>query len=286
MGCILSQMHFETCPSPTSVTQLEALTTLRDIFESWRLLPPPNPMSYRGPTASRPRVDMQVTPRTRPAWTPPPPAPSLLHPRHQERPPITPRQLTFPTTILPRMDTEVVSPPRVAEQPPPRVGFAPIMAPAPVLPPRQPIAHRTRAHAPAPLALFTGQAPTFAGRIPTPKSSVTKSSSGVGFAGLCKAHSMTPPEITNFALLCSALSVLDTALGEFLEHQQLRRDPRYKPIWDTSYANDSAKASVKVPSTTPNGLQEPTHFSSLTTTIFQSTNRKKSVIACRLRGPT
>ncbi len=49
---------------------------------------------------------------------------------------------------------------------------------------------------------------------------------------------MAPPEITNFALLCSAISVLDPASGEFLEHRQLRRDPRYKPIWDTSYANE------------------------------------------------
>ncbi len=35
----------------------------------------------------------------------------------------------------------------------------------------------------------------------------------------------------------SALSVLDPATGEFLEHCQLHRDPRYKAIWDTSYAN-------------------------------------------------
>ena len=34
-----------------------------------------------------------------------------------------------------------------------------------------------------------------------------------------------------------ALSVLDTSTGEFLEHRQLRRDPRYKETWDTSYAN-------------------------------------------------
>ncbi len=36
----------------------------------------------------------------------------------------------------------------------------------------------------------------------------------------------------------SALSVLDPATGEFLEHRQLRRDPCYKAIWETSYANE------------------------------------------------
>jgi hypothetical protein len=35
----------------------------------------------------------------------------------------------------------------------------------------------------------------------------------------------------------SALSVLDPATGEFLEHRQRRRDPCYKAVWDTSYAN-------------------------------------------------
>jgi hypothetical protein len=51
-----------------------------------------------------------------------------------------------------------------------------------------------------------------------------------GFAGLCQALSqLDMPE---------ALSVLDTSTGEFLEHRQLCRDPRYKTTWDTSYANE------------------------------------------------
>jgi hypothetical protein len=60
---------------------------------------------------------------------------------------------------------------------------------------------------------------------------------------------MKPAEVDAFAFLCealtledgpglSALSVLDPATGEFLEHRQLRRDPRYKATWDTSYANE------------------------------------------------
>jgi hypothetical protein len=35
-----------------------------------------------------------------------------------------------------------------------------------------------------------------------------------------------------------ALSVLDPFTGKFLKHRQLRRDPRYKAICDTSYANE------------------------------------------------
>jgi hypothetical protein len=68
----------------------------------------------------------------------------------------------------------------------------------------------------------------------------------LGFAGLCQAFSMSPKEADGFAYLCamlekvdspSALSVLDPTTGDFLEHPQLCRDPRYKTTWDTSYAN-------------------------------------------------
>jgi len=51
-----------------------------------------------------------------------------------------------------------------------------------------------------------------------------------GFADLCQGLSLLDvPEV---------LSVLDSSTGEFLEHRQLRRDPRYKASWDTSYANE------------------------------------------------
>jgi hypothetical protein len=58
---------------------------------------------------------------------------------------------------------------------------------------------------------------------------------------------MSPKETNCFAFLCeallkvngpSALSVLDPATGEFLEHCQLHQDPRYRTTWDTSYANE------------------------------------------------
>jgi hypothetical protein len=57
---------------------------------------------------------------------------------------------------------------------------------------------------------------------------------------------MFSKEANGFAYLCAALekvdspsdlSVLDPTTGDFLEHCQLCRDPRYKTTWDTSYAN-------------------------------------------------
>ena len=55
-----------------------------------------------------------------------------------------------------------------------------------------------------------------------------------------------------------ALSVLHPSIGEFLEHCQLRRDPRYKATWDTSYpmsSDDFVKELVRVPPPIPNGSQ-------------------------------
>ena len=60
---------------------------------------------------------------------------------------------------------------------------------------------------------------------------------------------MTPKEVTEFAYLCEALtqidhttpealSVPDRDTGKFLEHRQLCTDPKHKPTWDTSYANE------------------------------------------------
>ncbi len=58
---------------------------------------------------------------------------------------------------------------------------------------------------------------------------------------------MTPKEVDGFAYLCkaltkvdspAALSVLNPATGEFLEHRQLGHDPRYKTTWHRSYSNE------------------------------------------------
>ncbi len=112
-----------------------------------------------------------------------------------------------------------------------------------------PIAHRTRARAKAPFALFTSGRPCRDGvsyHILTAKT-LRVPEEPLRFAGLCRAFSMSPKEANGFAYLCavlekvdspSALSVLDPTTGDFLEHHQLCCDPRYKTMWDTSYANE------------------------------------------------
>ena len=154
-----------------------------------------------------------------------------------------PRWLDFtdtPAQPFPRVP--VVSPPANSYPPP---------APPTLLPNHEPIAHRTRSRVQAPLALFTSGRPYHEQvkyHIPTAKAT-RPAEEPLAFAGLCESFHMKPAEIDAFAFLCealtledgpglSALSVLDPATGEFLEHRQLRRDPRYKATWDTSYANE------------------------------------------------
>jgi hypothetical protein len=218
---------------PTSISQVEAITNLRDFFESWRLLAPPSFQPPRLPMPGRPRVPTQDSPRVvspappTPACTitwSPPPRPSgstFLSPTPVQAPfQATPQQLDFTGTPAPRV------------RPFPQ---SPLPVPLTGLPPREPIAHCTRSWAPAPasLALY---AETLQSRVEP-----------IGFAGLCRA--MPTTEVTKFAGLChelslldipTALSVLDSSTGEFLEHRQLRQDPRYKTIWDTSTPTSSA----------------------------------------------
>jgi hypothetical protein len=228
-------------PPPTSISQMEAIANLRDLFESWcKLSPPPiSPGHVLAPGLPRvasklPRVATPLSPIVAatpvPAWTPPPQPASFLHPL----PPVpdsvhvTPCRITFDDVPLPR----VTNKPRL-----------PIL-----LPPRSTIAYRTRSCSNAPLALFAGCHPfheRFSYHIPTAKLTCAPEKH-LGFAGLCHAFTMSPKETDCFAFLCeaffkvngpSALSVLDPATGKFLEHCQLRQDPHYKTTWDTSYAN-------------------------------------------------
>ena len=113
-------------PPPTTISQLEALTNLRDIFDSWRLLAPLPPGLHRGPTPGQPRVrnepadlrpGLSPSPRVArtpgPAWSPPPQAASNSRqgPSFDTTTAVTPQRLTFAA------DT----PPRVAVQPPPQM---------------------------------------------------------------------------------------------------------------------------------------------------------------------
>jgi hypothetical protein len=118
--------------------------------------------------------------------------------------------------------------------------------PHPMLPTCKPIFNCTHSQAPAPLVLFTaGQQwhKCLTYHIHTTKS-VRPTAKPIGFAGLCKT--MHSAEIDGFAYLCQALmqmsglqalSVLNPSISIFFEHRQLRRDPRYKATWHTSYAN-------------------------------------------------
>ncbi len=65
--------------------------------------------------------------------------------------------------------------------------------------------------------------PTYAKPLHSP------SGKGIEFAGLCE--SLT---ILNDG---DALAVLDRNTGKLLKHCQLRKDPRYKTVWDRSYTN-------------------------------------------------
>jgi len=71
---------------------------------------------------------------------------------------------------------------------------------------------------------------------------------------------MPDTEVSRFAGLCQALShldvpkalsVLDPSTGKFFEHRDLRCDPRYKTMWDTSYANELGRLCQGIGSGTP-----------------------------------
>jgi hypothetical protein len=239
-------------PPPTTITQVEAIANLRDLFESWRLLGPQPTNQACIPSPRRPRVPNQELPGVATPLLPlnmasPAPARTFLPGSASTiwiACPVTPLFQVTPCRIT---FTDIPSPRMVS--PPPRVAIKP--SSSSVLPPRDPIAYRTRLCAVAPpLALFAGGCPYHKGvtyRIPTAKATRSPPVQ-LGFAGLCKAFSMSPKEVNGFANLCSSLakidhfdpsafSILDPVTGELLEHCQLCCDPHYKATWDTFYAN-------------------------------------------------
>jgi hypothetical protein len=149
---------------PTSISQVDPIANLQDIFDSWRLLAPPACQPTRTPLPGCPSVPPHEPPRVIsplpptpgllrlpvPSWSPPPrPAASILS-LPAPVPPCfqaTPQQLNFSNAPSPR----VVSEPRA---PSPMVAIEPwhlLLLPPPVLPTRKPISHCTHSHAPAPL---------------------------------------------------------------------------------------------------------------------------------------
>jgi hypothetical protein len=149
-------------PPPTSISQVEAIANLCDLFESWHLIGPPSSGQGRILSPGRPRVSIQEPPRVaspssptvvpppQTAWTPPPCSVSSTQvPLPVHRPiQVTPCHITFNDTPPPRVAT-APSPPRAVIEP----------RPPPALPHMSPIAHRSRSRANAPLALFTSGRP-------------------------------------------------------------------------------------------------------------------------------
>jgi hypothetical protein len=143
-------------PPPKSVSQLEAITALQEIFESWCVLAPPSlrlnhclaPASPRVNLHNSPRVVAPSPPSTVPTWSPstawipplqaamtsltPLPSAPTFH--------VTPCHLVFGNNHSPR----VVSKTQQPLLPPAALG----------LPVWEPIAHCPRSHVPDPLALF------------------------------------------------------------------------------------------------------------------------------------
>jgi hypothetical protein len=188
--------------SPTSISQVDAIANLWDIFKSWCLLAPPafqptcNLMPCRPsvPTYEPPRVISPPPPTPSPpllpipSWTPPPrlAASTLLSPAPVPPPfQATPRWLNFSGASSPRV---VIEP------------WQPLPLPPLVLPACKPISHFTNSRLPAPLALFTAGQPfhecvTY--HIPNAKF-VRSPAKPIGFAGLCKA--MQPAEGGGFCI--------------------------------------------------------------------------------------
>jgi hypothetical protein len=143
-------------PPPTSVSQLEAITLLQEIFESWCTLALPSlwrthwpaPMTPTVNPHNSPRVVVTSPPSTSPTWSPSTAVRLPLQPAVTSLTPVLSAP-TFHVTPCYLVFGDDQSP-RVASKP-----QQPLLPPsAPVLPVREPIAHRTRSWAPAPLALF------------------------------------------------------------------------------------------------------------------------------------
>jgi hypothetical protein len=151
---------------PTSISQVDTIPNLQDIFESWCLTVPSAFLPTHSPLPGHPSVPPHEPPRK---CLPSPPTPSLSRlPVSSWSPPLMPAASTLssPTLILPcfqampqRLHFSNAPSPRVVSKPQapsPRVVIESWhLSALPLLPTCEPISHCTRSHAPAPLALFT-----------------------------------------------------------------------------------------------------------------------------------
>ena len=168
----------------------------------------PESPAIHGPVPGHPRVHSHIAPRSAMSL---PASPSLSCITPPARTPRSIRQLPpTPGQPTPRRldfaDTPAQPIPRVPLVSPPANSYPPPMPP--VLPVREPIAHRTRSRAQAPLALFTSGRPYHEQvkyHIPTAKAT-RPAEEPLAFAGLCKTYHMKPAEVDAFAFLCEALT--------------------------------------------------------------------------------
>jgi hypothetical protein len=115
-------------PQPTSVTQLEAIATLRDLFGAWKAQGTPGTARQAKPVPQPPRVEHQQTPR-------------VVTPIQQQLPPPPPTPIPLPTPR--KLNFDNLSPPRVDL---PQQNTRPAQRP-----PRSPIMTRSRTRMPEPL---------------------------------------------------------------------------------------------------------------------------------------
>jgi hypothetical protein len=172
MAFRLSLGHLQERHCNTSISLVDAIANLRDIFESWHLTAPPAFLPTHSPLPAHPSVPPHEPPRVcspapptpghprlpGSAWSPPPmPAASTMSSPTPSAPHFqaTPQRLNFSNVPSPRVMIEPQAPsPRVV------IKSRHLLAlPSPVIPTRKPISHRTRSRAPAPLALFAAGRP-------------------------------------------------------------------------------------------------------------------------------
>ncbi len=182
-------------PPPTSVSQIKAITSLQEIFESWCPLAPPSLLPTHRPAPSPPRLNLRNSPRV--VATSPPSISPMWSPSTAVRPPLQPAAISL--TPLVSAPTFHVAPCRLVfgDDHSLRVVSAshqPLLLPsAQVLPVWVPIAHRTRSQTTAALALIASGEQFHEWVqycIPMAKS-LRASSVTMGFAGLCSIHHMT-----------------------------------------------------------------------------------------------
>lgn len=191
-------------PATVCEAQLQAIGALRDAFQGWA--------SQQSAAAKLPDGP-QAHPRIRA------PARKVFAPK-QVPPPRPPHHTSIPAPV-PRVGstTPTAPPPRVAPPAPPLQQPSPPRVPTP-----EPVASRTRSRQQVPPR-----------RRPHDQPIAHRTRARQALVSPVRAASRKYP----LAFLAEwALPVLDKETGHTLEHRQLRRHPKYKHIWDTSYANE------------------------------------------------